>query len=62
MSERLTPEQLVEMIERSPSNPKASGVGVMRSGNEVRVVGTVCILALTAKLNAWLENTEETDR
>jgi len=55
MSERLTPEQLVEMIERSPSNPLANGAGVIRSGKQIEVLAKLDVEALTAKINEWFQ-------
>lgn len=55
MSERLTPDRLVQMIEQSPDNPAAHGVPVMRSGKRLEIGGFVDVEKLTAKINNWVE-------
>lgn len=56
MSERvLTADELVEMIEASPSNPLANSAGVLRSGKQIEVLAKLDIEALTARINNWFK-------
>lgn len=47
----ITPDQLVELIERSPDNDLANGVSVMRSGKCLKILTHLDIEKLTDLVN-----------
>lgn len=58
MSDRLTADKLVELIEASPDNHMSNGVSITRSGRRLIVHSHVDVEKLTARINEWFEGQE----